>query len=59
MGKIATGKQKRSMRKIAYIQRFGLRHTEGRDRDLTPAFLSQLSFCKTDECRRIILGVSR
>ena len=40
----------------AWTLRFGL--TERQSKELTQALMAQLSFCKSDEARRIILGVS-
>ncbi len=43
----------------AWILRLRLRNTLSRRRLLSDAFLSQLSYCRSDEARRIILGVSK
>ena len=41
----------------AWAMRFNIT-TERMKRDLSWSLLAQLSFCKSDEARRIILGVS-
>jgi hypothetical protein len=56
---VATGSHKRCMRKFAYIAFYGIKHTVRNDRRMTPAFLSQLGSCKSEEARRLLLGVSR
>jgi len=38
--------------------RFGITYRVHNAGDLTDALLKQLSFCRSDEARRIILGVS-
>lgn len=52
------GPQKRTTRKIAYFQYFNLKRTRRRDRALNEAFMLQLGTCKSDEARRLLLGVS-
>jgi hypothetical protein len=43
----------------AYILRFGIPRTNRRVRWLTAPVLQQLGRCKTDEARRLLLGVSK
>lgn len=38
--------------------RFGITHRVHNSGDLTEALMAQLSYCRSDEARRIILGVS-
>ena len=47
------------MKRLAYCQRFGLRPSKARKRDLSAAFMEQLEKCKTDAARRLLLGVSK
>jgi hypothetical protein len=42
----------------AWAMRFGITYRVHNAGDLTDALLKQLSFCRSDEARRIILGVS-
>lgn len=41
----------------AWMERYNLPESHIR-RDLPDSLLNQLSHCKTEECRRIILGIS-
>ena len=50
---------KSSNQGLAWIMRFGLRPSIMVRRLLTPALCSQLCQCRSDEARRLILGVSR
>ena len=42
----------------AWALRFGINSFSRIDHKLTDALMCQLSHCKTDSCRRLILGIS-
>jgi hypothetical protein len=42
--------------KQAWCERFGI--TGKQARNLSDSLMAQLSYCRSDECRRLILGVS-
>lgn len=42
--------------RTAWAMRYSLTHKQRAQ--LTPALMAQLSYCKTDACRRLILGKS-
>ena len=43
----------------AYMMRFGIPYTTKHVRLLSASVLEQLSFCRSDKARRLILGISR
>jgi hypothetical protein len=43
---------------LAYTMRFGISYPKRPIRDWPDAFLAQLSYCRSDEARRLILGIS-
>ena len=43
--------------RLAWAMRFGITHRVHNSDDLRDALLRQLSFCKSDEARRLILGI--
>jgi hypothetical protein len=49
---------KPDMVREAWELRFNLKPCARKDHRLTEAMMAQLSFCKTDECWRLILGIS-
>jgi hypothetical protein len=47
-----------NLERHAWCERFGLNLGSDRRNYMTDAFLAQLSLCRTDEARRLLLGVS-
>ena len=43
----------------AWLERFGIAHSQRHLSMMKPALTNQLCHCRTDEARRLILGVSK
>ena len=49
---------KQDLVREAWMLRFGLTYEHAR-RELSDSLIAQLSYCRSDECRRLILGISK
>ena len=52
------GRPRSCQRTVSYALKFGLAYCQARPRTMTSQFLDQLDLCKSDEARRLLLGVS-